>query len=52
MNEVEVLSLTGLQVTQWTGFASAALLLYDHAINFADEVSYDVDTSYPHFTLR
>lgn len=50
MSEVQVLILTGLQVSQWTVFGSATLLLYDHAIHLGDEVSTGVDSSYPHPT--
>lgn len=47
MSEVEILSLTGLQLTQWTALASATLLLYDHAITLADEVSRDLVSYLP-----
>jgi hypothetical protein len=47
--EVEVL-LTGLQLSQWIALASTTLLLHDHAINLADEVSCGVDSSYPNST--
>ena len=48
--EIEVLHLTGLQLSQWIALASTTLLLYDHAINLADEVSCGVDSSYPNST--
>lgn len=49
-DKVKILHLTGSQLSQWIGLASTTLLLYDHAINLADEVGCGADSSYPNST--